>query len=54
MSATELLWLHHIENFEYLSTERKSQVRRYLLHTGDLRRLASWDAGQMKEESDDG
>lgn len=45
MSAVELLWLAHVNQFEYLAENRRSGVRRYLLDSGDLVRLRQWDAG---------
>lgn len=49
MSAAELIWLYHVETYEYLASERKSQVRKYLTDTGDFLRLTAWDQQQIKE-----
>ena len=49
MSAGELIWIHHIETFEFYAQERKSMVRQYLVDTGDILRLRMWDNGSFRE-----
>lgn len=52
MSAAELVWLYHIDTYEYLVQERRPQVRRYLTQVGDIERLRSYDVSQMSREHD--
>lgn len=48
-NAVELLWIAHIQHFEYLCNHARPRVRRYLLDSGDLERLRAWDAGSFSE-----
>lgn len=53
MSATEILWMSHINTIEQLKENSPSQVRRYLTDTKDYTALTEWDKSQMKESSTD-
>lgn len=41
--------MYHVQTYEYLATERKSQVRKYLTATGDFPRLRAFDEDNLRE-----
>lgn len=49
-----MVWWLHVQQFEYLRESEPTNVRQFLIESGDVDRQRDWDAGKFKDTMGDG